>query len=107
MHKPTLSKPIICWMILCLTPQYMQAQTTWIDVRTAAEFSTGHIDGAINIPHSIIAQTIHEKIPDKNADIKLYCRSGRRSALALSILQDLGYRHAVDFGAYHRADTDD
>ena len=106
MHRFALMTHILTALLLSLTTAYSVAETIWIDVRSPAEFSVGHIDGAINIPHNKIAKTIHEKVPNKNADIKLYCRSGRRSALSLAILQDLGYSRVADFGAYRRADTE-
>lgn len=65
-----------------------------IDVRSDAEFHEGHIVGAINIPLELI-----EKI-DIPRDRKLivYCQTGRRSNLAVSTLQKLGYENVFDMG---------
>jgi rhodanese-related sulfurtransferase len=63
-----------------------------LDVRTAAEFDAGHIPGAVNIPHDVLGGRIAELGPTDQRDIIVYCRSGRRSALALAILQEAGLK---------------
>src|SRR5262245_48058926 len=45
-----------------------------IDVRTRAEFDSGHLDHAINIPHTEISQNLTTIGSDKNREIILYCR---------------------------------
>ncbi|WP_333796563.1 rhodanese-like domain-containing protein [Rheinheimera sp.] len=74
----------------------------WIDVRTADEFNAGHLVGALHIPHEQIAAQIAKVTQDKNAEIYLYCRSGRRSGLALDALQAQGYTRVVNAGAYEK-----
>ncbi len=69
-----------------------------LDVRTEEEYRQGHIKGAILIPDYEIDQLAGEKLPDKNATILIYCRSGNRSKLASHLLIDMGYRNAYDFG---------
>jgi phage shock protein E len=71
-----------------------------IDVRTPAEYGGGHIEGAINIPVERISQDIG-KIRGVGPDsrILLYCRSGRRSAMAAEALHQQGYRRILDGGA--------
>jgi len=69
-----------------------------IDVRTAEEFSTGHIPGALLIPDYEIEEKAPEQIPDKNDTIIVYCRSGRRSAGAAKMLTILGYNKVYDMG---------
>ncbi|MFT3848162.1 MAG: rhodanese-like domain-containing protein [Propionivibrio sp.] len=70
-----------------------------IDVRTPEEFATGHVDGALNIPYDAIKPDLPAlaKI-GKDENIVLYCRSGRRSAIAKQTLNDLGYRSVQDGG---------
>lgn len=70
----------------------------WIDVRTAEEYGAGHVAGAANIPYEEIVDRIGEVTSDKEATIYLYCRSGRRSGIALENLQEAGYRNAVNIG---------
>ncbi len=69
-----------------------------IDARTQEEFDEGHIPGAILIPEYEIAEKAPDLIPDKNALILVYCRSGRRSKIASKALVDLGYTNVKEFG---------
>jgi len=64
-----------------------------LDVRTAAEFEEGHIQGAILIDQKQddFVEKVKAVIPmDKR--IAIYCRSGRRSANAAGRLADVGYQ---------------
>jgi len=69
-----------------------------LDVRTQEEFDTGHIEGAVLLPYDQIPQKAATELPDKNAKILVYCRSGNRSATASNALIDLGYTDVSDFG---------
>lgn len=69
-----------------------------LDVRTQEEYDGGHIKGAILIPDTDITSKAEEILKDKSASILVYCRSGRRSALAAKDLVDLGYTSVYDFG---------
>ena len=69
-----------------------------LDVRTDEEFREGHISGAILIPDYEIAVRAESEFPDKDVIILVYCRSGRRSALAAQALSDMGYSNIFDFG---------
>lgn len=69
-----------------------------LDVRTKEEYNSGYIKDAILIPNTDIIEKVEEALPDKSAPILIYCRSGRRSALAASNLVDLGYTEVYDFG---------
>lgn len=71
-----------------------------IDVRSPEEFAAGHLDGAVNIPHDRIAEQIARFTKDPNAEIQLYCRSGRRSGAALETLKSMGYKNLSNLGAY-------
>ena len=66
------------------------------DVRTKEEYISGHIPGAVNIPHDVIADEI--QIEQKDAVIVVYCRSGNRSGQAKTALEGLGYTNVIDFG---------
>ena len=72
----------------------------WIDVRSTEEFNAGHLPGSLNIVHTEIAGKIAEVTQDKNAEIQLYCRSGRRSGLAEAELQTLGFTNVHNAGGY-------
>lgn len=69
-----------------------------LDVRTDEEFKEKRIDGAILIPNYEIANRAESELPDKNAVILIYCRSGRRSANVANELVDMGYTNVYDFG---------
>ncbi|TAH63631.1 MAG: rhodanese-like domain-containing protein [Anaerolineaceae bacterium] len=69
-----------------------------LDVRTEEEFNSGHIKDAILIPNNEILERAEEELPDKEATILVYCRSGRRSSLAAENLTGLGYTNVYDFG---------
>jgi rhodanese-related sulfurtransferase len=71
---------------------------TIVDARTDAEFAEGHIEGAILIPEYEIAARANSELPDKDALILVYCRSGRRSKIASEELVKLGYTNVKEFG---------
>ncbi len=66
-----------------------------IDVREPNEFKDGHIPGAINIPRGVLEFKIAKEIPDKAANIYVYCLTSGRSALATESLSKLKYKNAV------------
>jgi rhodanese-related sulfurtransferase len=69
-----------------------------IDARTEAEFAEAHIEGAVLIPEYEIAQRSEKELPDKDALILVYCRSGRRSKIASEELAKRGYTNVKEFG---------
>ena len=69
-----------------------------LDVRTEEEFAQGHIPGAMLIPDYAIREEAESSLPDKDALILVYCRSGRRSKNAAQILAELGYTNIREFG---------
>jgi phage shock protein E len=87
-------------LLLSLISLPLWADPIWIDVRSAEEYQQGHLPGAIHIPHTDIASRIHEVTQDKNAQIQLYCRSGRRSGLAEVELKKLGFNQVVNAGGF-------
>ncbi len=69
-----------------------------LDTREQDEFDEGHIPGAILIPYTEIDNKAEEMLPDKDAQILVYCRSGRRSKIASESLTKLGYTNVKEFG---------
>ena len=69
-----------------------------LDVRTQEEYDAGHIAGAILVPNETIADKQPQLLPDLDAEILVYCRSGNRSAQAAKKLIAIGYTNVVDFG---------
>ena len=74
------------------------ASPLFIDVRTPAEFETGHLPGARNIEFHEIGDRIAALTTNKEHPIVLYCRSGRRSGVAKQTLEEMGYRNVVNAG---------
>lgn len=71
-----------------------------VDVREEDEYITGHAEDAILFPvDEINEQTACELLPDKNIPLLLYCRSGRRSAIAAQKLDNYGYTQIYDMGS--------
>lgn len=69
-----------------------------LDVRTPEEFAGWHVNTAINLPYDEIEAKASSLIPDKTITIAVYCRSGRRSAIAIQTLKSLGYTNLYDYG---------
>lgn len=71
--------------------------TIIIDVREKAEFKTGHVRGAINIPpHKMMAGPSELDDVPKDTPIILYCRSGARSAASMNILRQQGFTNLTN-----------
>ena len=75
-----------------------ESEYTILDVRTEDEYAEGHVPGAIVIPYDDIDNQAAEKLPDKDALILVYCRSGRRSKIAAEALLEMGYTNIKEFG---------
>lgn len=77
-----------------------------LDVRTPAEFASGHVPGALNVPHTELADRLAELEPDD--EVVVYCESGRRAQVASSLLEARGFsavRHLDgDMSAWRRAE---
>ncbi len=71
-----------------------------IDVRTEEEFKAGHLDGALNIPHERTDALVEAIGEDKGRSVVVYCRTGRRSGLALDGLLARGYTNVVNGGGF-------
>jgi phage shock protein E len=74
-----------------------------VDVRTPAEFNSGHLAHAINIPLDQIESKLPQQVKDKNQTVLLHCQSGMRSGLAMKKLKRLGYANVFNLGSYSRA----
>ena len=69
-----------------------------LDVREQDEFDAGHVPGAILLPYTEIETKAESVLPDKDKQILVYCRSGRRSKIAAESLAKLGYTNIKEFG---------
>lgn len=78
----------------------VKAGALLLDVRAPGEYVAGHVEGAVNIPHDQIESRLSEITGDKNKEIVLYCKSGRRAGIALETLAKNGYSHVYNAGGY-------
>lgn len=66
-----------------------------VDVREDSEWAKGHLPNAIHLGKGVIERDIEAKVPDKSAELVLYCGGGFRSALAADNLQKMGYKNVL------------
>ena len=101
----TLSSAVIGLVIACAAPtaevtdisqQELLAAAAGellvVDVRSAQEFGTGHVPGALNIPHDEFGDRLAELGEARDAAVVVYCESGRRAGRAATTLTDAGFR---------------
>ncbi len=65
-----------------------------VDVRDPEEYAVCHLPGAQLIPLQVLPAEAATKLPDKDAEILLYCHHGMRSLRATEYLRSLGYTKA-------------
>jgi phage shock protein E len=95
---------------LSVEPKIVNERIAWadrslvlLDVRTPAEYAEGHLPGSINIPHTELASRVAELSDSRDRDIVVYCRTGRRTELALGVLKDAGFKRIFHLqGDYQR-----
>lgn len=75
----------------------------FIDVREDHEWQQDHAAGAEHLGRGIIERDIVSRVPDKGAEIVLYCGGGYRSALAADNLQRMGYSNVWSMAGGIRA----
>ena len=82
-------------------------QVHLIDVREKEEYREGHLPGSVSVPRGFLEMQIEEKVPDRDAEMIVYCQGGTRSLIAGRILKDMGYTNVVSmaggFGAWKGA----
>lgn len=76
-----------------------------IDVREDREWSAGHARGAEHLGKGVIERDIEQQVPDRGAELILYCGGGFRSALAGDALQRMGYTNVASLAGGWRAWT--
>lgn len=78
-----------------------------VDVREESEWSAAHLPSAIHLGKGVIERDIEKIVPDRSAEIVLYCGGGYRSALAADNLQKMGYQKVLSmdggFRGWHQA----
>lgn len=66
---------------------------TLVDVREKDEYRAGYIPSAVHIPRGFLEMQAEQKLPDKSAEVIVYCAGGTRSAFAAKTLAELGYEN--------------
>jgi molybdopterin/thiamine biosynthesis adenylyltransferase/rhodanese-related sulfurtransferase len=66
-----------------------------VDVREPGEWSGGHLPGALHLPRGLLESGVEAALPDRDAEVVIYCARGNRSALAADALQAMGYRRVA------------
>ena len=74
-----------------------------IDVREDNEWDAAQAAGAIHLGKGIIERDIETAVPDKSAELILYCGGGYRSALAADALQRMGYTNVFSMAGGWKA----
>ncbi len=77
----------------------MQTGLILIDVRSPEEYNSGHYQDAINLALSLMSEGQLPNVP-KDANIKVYCRSGGRAEVAKQILEQNGFKNVENIGGY-------
>ena len=84
----------------CSTPESLDMSTVAavIDVRTAEEFATGHLDGALNF--DVQSSNFADQVSglDPAANYVVYCRSGNRSTAAIESMKALDFTGTLTNG---------
>lgn len=79
-----------------------------LDVRSEQEFASGHVPGAINVPHDQLSDRLASLGLAPDAEVVVYCESGRRAGRVEDELRQAGYsavRHLEgDMGAWRTSD---
>jgi len=74
-----------------------------VDVREDDEWRAGRARGARHLGRGVIERDIEREIPDKSAELVLYCGGGYRSALAADNLQRMGYTNVYSMAGGWKA----
>ena len=74
-----------------------------IDVREDNEWEEGHAKGADHLSKGIIERDIETVVPDKDAELILYCGGGYRAVLAADALEKMGYTNVASMAGGWRA----
>ncbi len=73
-----------------------------LDVRTPDEYRSGHLAGAVNVPHDqvdyYLTEIAHLTGGEKQWAIIVYCVFGKRGAIAKQRLTQLGYENVLNIG---------
>ncbi len=78
--------------------QAQERRVVFIDVRRPDEWAQSRVKGAIHIPYTELPQRLEELEEHRDAELVLYCRTGRRSGIALDFLRRAGFERLHNGG---------
>jgi rhodanese-related sulfurtransferase len=78
--------------------ELIQDDAFLVDVRTPGEFAEAKIKGSVNIPLDALTRQLVQFKGKKH--IIVFCRSGNRSSMAKSILEQYGFKNVTDGGSF-------
>jgi molybdopterin/thiamine biosynthesis adenylyltransferase/rhodanese-related sulfurtransferase len=70
-------------------------RAVFLDVREADEYEQGTLPGSVFIPRGHLESQIETKVPERDAEVVVYCAGGARSAFAAKTLAELGYENVT------------
>ncbi len=97
------TKRMVVGLAVMLLSAAVHAEAIWIDTRSAAEHFFDSIPGDARFSHTDIVKEVSALYPDKNQEIRLYCRSGVRSGKAMEALKVAGYQNVFNAGGIDNA----
>ena len=74
-----------------------------LDVRTAGEYSQGHIPGAKNIPHRELADRVGQIAQHRKVEVVVYCEAGPRANYAEHVLRQAGFKNIRNLNGHMSA----
>ena len=78
----------------------IRSGATLLDVRNTAEFNSGALPNAKNIPLAILPVVAHEHM-GRHETVLVYCQAGGRAIMAEKILASLGFTNVTNIGGMH------
>ena len=97
------AKSRVCEVSVDEAIERMEKGAQLIDVREDNEWQEGHAAGARRMGRGVLERDIIHEIPDKSAELILYCGGGYRSAMAADNLQKMGYTNVFSMAGGWRA----
>ncbi|HOP98686.1 MAG TPA: rhodanese-like domain-containing protein [Verrucomicrobiota bacterium] len=74
-----------------------------MDVREDSEWEKGHAAQAMHLGKGVLERDIERLVPDRDAEIIMYCGGGYRSVLTAEVAQRMGYRNVYSLAGGYKA----
>lgn len=81
----------------------VSANTIILDVRTAEEYASGHLEGSQQLDFNSGAVAVAIPTLDPDAEYLVYCRSGNRSGQAITLMEQAGFTNLTNLGSLEQA----